>query len=256
MAGEQKWPEVREISLSSLMEVIRAGVADFRAAPGYGATFGALYAAAGWLLIGLVWYFDMPYFAYPLAMGFALIAPLAAAGFYAISDLIERGERLTWEKVLGALRLALGRDLRWMALVTGFALFLWLDFAAILTFSFGGLDVLSLEFLNTLLTTSSGLTFLLAGNVIGAVIAMAVFSISVVSFPMLYDRDIDFVTAMVTSVRLVKANPVTMAVWCAIIAVSVVVSIATGFFGLIVLLPIIGHATWHLYRRAVEPQAA
>ncbi len=253
MAREQQWPEVRTVSLSGLGEVIKAGVADFLAAPGYGAAFGALYAGAGWLLIGLVWFVNMPYFAYPLAMGFALIAPMAAAGFYAISDLMERGEPLAWDKVIAALRLAFGRDLRWMALVTGFALFLWLDFAAILTFSFGGLEVWSFAFLNTLFTTPAGLTFLLVGNIIGAIIAMAVFSISVVSFPMLYDRDIDFVTAMVTSVRLVKANPITMMVWCATIAMSVVASILTGFIGLIVLLPIIGHATWHLYRRAVAP---
>ncbi|MCB1510322.1 MAG: hypothetical protein KDJ36_05415, partial [Hyphomicrobiaceae bacterium] len=94
------------------------------------------------------------------------------------------------------------------------------------------------------------------GNISGAIIALFVFSISVVSFPMLYDRDVDFVTAMVTSVRLVIANPVTMVLWCAFIGILTVLSILSAFIGFLVVLPVIGHASWHLYRRGVEPAAA
>ena len=106
--------------------------------------------------------------------------------------------------------------------------------------------------MSTLLTTPSGLAFVVLGNALGAVVAMAVFSISVISFPMLYDRDVDFVTAMVTSVRLVLQNPLTMIAWAALIGVLILVSLMSVFVALIPVLPMIGPATWHLYRRAVE----
>lgn len=253
MAEPHQWPDVRRVTLVDLAEIIGLGVKDFARAPGYSLAFGFLYAAAGWLLIALLVKFNLPHLAYPLAMGFALIAPFAAAGFYAVSDLLERGEVLSWSRVLKALGVASRRDLRWMALVTGFALVLWMDIAALLTFAFGGIDILSGDFLDTLLTTPSGLTFLAVGNLAGAIIAFGVFSISAVSFPMLYDRDIDFVTAMVTSVRLVLNNPVPMIAWCAVIGVLMGLSILSAFFGLLVFLPVVGHATWHLYRRAVAP---
>jgi uncharacterized membrane protein len=99
----------------------------------------------------------------------------------------------------------------------------------------------------------SGVAFLLLGNIAGAIIGFVVFAISVVSFPMLYHRQTDFVTAMVTSVRLVEKNPVTMLAWCAFIGIIVGLSVLSAFLGLLVLLPIIGHSTWHLYRMAVEP---
>ena len=93
-----------------------------------------------------------------------------------------------------------------------------------------------------------------AGNLVGAVIALGVFSISVISFPLLFDRDIDFVTAMSTSVRIVLENPRPMIAWCALIALLILVSVLTMFVGLIFVLPVLGHATWHLYRRAVRPE--
>ena len=89
----------------------------------------------------------------------------------------------------------------------------------------------------------------------GALIALSIFSISVISFPMLYDRDVDFVTAMVTSVRLVTKNPVPMIAWCVLIGILTGISLMSVFVGFLVVLPVIGHASWHLYRRGVEPAA-
>lgn len=256
MAEKEPWPDVRSVSVSDLVEVMAAGVRDFRRAPVYGLFFGGLYALAGWLLIALLWRFDALYFAYPLAMGFAIIAPFASVAFYSVSDLLERGDPLSWSAIFGAIRSATQRDLRWMALVTGFALVVWMDIAAFLFFGFIGFEGFKSDFLGQLFSTPGGLVFLLIGNLVGALIAVIVFSISVVSFPMLYDRDVDFATAMVTSVRLVIANPATMLIWCAVIGVLTGLSLLSLFLGLFFLLPIIGHASWHLYRRAVEPQAA
>ncbi len=189
-------------------------------------------------------------------MGFALIAPFAAVGFYAVSAFLQEGKPLTWRGIFGAMREASRRDLRWMALVTGFALVIWMDIAAFLFFGFMGFRAFDASFLELLFTTPAGLVFLLLGNVGGAVIAVLVFSITAVSFPMLFDRDVDFVTAMLTSVRLVIANPVPMLAWCLVIGILLGLSLLSAFVGLLVTLPVIGHATWHLYQRAVELAAA
>lgn len=246
-------PQLRPVSLADVVEIVADGIRDFRAAPRYGLFFALLYAGAGWLLVALLWRFGMPYLAYPLAMGFALIAPFAATGFYAVSDFLERGKPLSWSAVLGAVRNTSSSELRWMALVTAFALVIWMDIAAFVLFAFSSFQMISVESFSNLLSTPTGWLFALIGNAAGAIIAFAVFSISVISFPMLYDREVDFVTAMTSSVKLVIANPKAMMAWCAFIGFSMALSIATGFLGLLLAMPIIGHATWHLYRRAVVP---
>jgi uncharacterized membrane protein len=124
--------------------------------------------------------------------------------------------------------------------------------AAILTLSFFGSMVLDFDaLLNAILTTPEGWTFLVVGHLVGAVIAMAVFSISVVAFPMLFDRDVDIMSAIITSVRLVWRNPITMTIWCGTIAVLTGIALASALFLLPVILPVLGYASWHLYRRAV-----
>lgn len=245
-------PKLKKIAINDLVEVLGDGIRDFRAAPKYGLFLAGLYVVAGWLFIALLAYFNLPYLAYPLAMGFALIAPFAGVGFYAVSEHLDRGKPLSRSTVFAAVKEAASRDVRWMALVTGFALVIWMDIAAFLFFGLMGFNEFGPDFLQKLFTTPEGLAFVFVGNASGALIALAVFSISVISFPMLYDRDVDFVTAMITSVRLVIENPVTMIVWCAIIGILTGLSLLSVFVGLLVVLPVIGHASWHLYRRAVE----
>lgn len=254
LASINRWPEVGKITVGDLKEVMAAGVRDFRAAPKYGLFFGGIYAVVGWLLLVMLFAFKLHYLVYPIAMGFALVAPFASVGFYSVSDLREKGRPLSWQAVFSAIREASKRDLRWMALITGFTFFMWIDYAALLFLTLMGFDALGPDVLTEIFTTTHGWIFLVVGNVTGAVIAIIVFSISVVTYPMLYDRDVDVVTAIVTSVRLVIANPVTMLVWCATIAVLTGLSLITVFAGLFVMLPVLGHASWHLYRRAVGPQ--
>lgn len=255
MSQAQQQTAITPVSINDLIEAVAAGLRDFARAPLYGLVFGGLFAVGGWLLVALLMVLGLPYLAYPLAMGFALVAPFAAAGFYAVSDHLERGEPLSWGSVLGGVRDAVRRDLRWMALVTGFALVIWMDIAAFLFFAFTGFHGVGPGFLDQLFSTPSGLVFLVLGNLSGALIAFSIFSISAVSFPMLYDRDVDFVTAMVTSVKLVLSSPVTMLIWCALIGVLMGLSVLSGFVGFFVILPIIGHATWRLYRHAIERPA-
>jgi len=247
-------PAVRRVGTEDLVEAFGAGIRDFRAAPSFGLAIGAFCAAGGWLILLLLWQFELPYLAYPMAMGFVLVAPFVVTGLYDVSRRLELGQPLSWSAMWRAIWDTRSRDLRWMALISAFSLVIWMDIAALLSFGFLGFKPLNDQLLNELFTTPSGLMFLLIGNLAGAVIAFFIFSISVVSFPLLFDRDVDFVTGIITSVKTVIANPWTMALWCGLIGLLIAISILSAFAGLLVALPVLGHASWHLYRRAVEPE--
>lgn len=252
-AGALNGPVVLPVSISDILEILAQGLRDFRAAPLFGLCVGGLYTIVGWLLILLLMRFHLPFLVYPLAAGFAFVAPFIATVCYAVSRNLERNEPLSCSGVGSAVWRAARRDLGWMALVTGFSLFIWMDIAALLFFGFLGLQAMSApELLQEIFTTPMGLLFLVIGNGVGAVIALSVFSFSVISFPMLFDRDTDFVTAMITSVKVVTQNRTAMITWCGTIAVLIGLSLLSGLVGLVVVLPVLGHASWHLYRRAIE----
>lgn len=252
----KKPPVVRDITIADIGDALAAGIRDFRDAPMFGLFFGGIYTLAGWLLIALLFAFSVPIFAFPAATGFALIAPFVAAGTYEVSRRLELGEPLSWSQVLGSVRRRGGKELGWMALVTLFAFYIWIDAAGIIYLVFFGLREMELErFIDSVFGTVDGFYFLALGNLAGAVLAITVFSVTLVSFPILLDRDIDFVTAMVTSVKAVFRNPGPLLVWCFTIIVLLALSIMTAFLGLLVVLPILGHTTWHLYRKLVEPEA-
>ena len=253
-------PELRRIDMRAGPECLLLGLRDFSEAPKYGLFFGGVYAIGGWLIIGLISWLSMLFFVYPVAMGFALIAPFIAAGIYEVSRRLEVSQPLSWKVVLGTVWQQKGRDMGWMALVTGFAFFIWVDWAAIVFLLFFGIKELQFEaLLEALTTTYAGLYFLLLGNFAGAVMATIVFSITVISFPLLMDREIDFATAMTASVRAVTVNPLPMVVWAAIIGLCLLGAIITLFIALPVILPVLGHGTWHMYRKvvasAVQPEA-
>jgi len=250
--GPKPAPVVNTVAAGEILEILAAGLRDFRSAPLYDLSVAGIYTAGGWLLILLLFRYDMPFLVYPMAAGFALIAPFVATFFYAVSRSLERGETLSYGDLFGSTWAAAKRDLGWMALVTGFSLFIWMDIAALLFFGFMGLKTFNVqELLREIFTTPMGLLFLAIGNGVGAVLALAVFSFSVTSFPMLFDRDIDFVTAMITSVKVVLRNPKAMIPWCLTIAILIGFSLLSGLAGLLVVLPVLGHASWHLYRRAI-----
>ena len=253
LATVNRWPDVNRVTVADIGEVLALGVRDFKAAPQYGFVFGGIYAIAGWAVLGLIFWFEVYYLAYPLAMGFALIAPFASVGFYSVSHRLEAGKPLSWSAVFGDVREAARHDLRWMALITGFTFFAWVDYAAIIFLAMMGFQNIGWEIVTEVFTTPKGWLFLFIGHIAGARIAIVVFSVSVVTYPMLYHRDIDFVTAIMTSVRLVFKNPVAMLVWCATLAVLTAAALLPLFLGLFIFLPVAGHASWHLYRRAVGP---
>lgn len=242
--------ETPQLTTADLRDALRLGWLDFQHAPQYGIFFGLLYAAGGWaivLLLGVSGYF---FLAYPVAAGFALIAPFVAAALYEVSRRIEQNLPLSWNTVREGIKAAGNRDLGWMALITFFGFFIWIDIAVFLYAMFFGLKAPSLSFLLTeIFTTSRGMIFFLTGNLIGAAIAITIFSITVISFPMLLDRECDFVTAMMASARVVRNNRKVMMTWAAIIVILLAISFATALIALIVILPWLAHASWHLYRR-------
>jgi uncharacterized membrane protein len=249
-------PIVRAASARDISEALAQGLRDFQAAPLYGLVFGAIYAAGGLLMVANLTAFRMTYLVYPLAAGFALIGPFVAIGLYEVSRRREKGEPLSFAAIWAAM--ISRREIGWMAFVTLFIFIMWMYQVRFLMALFLGLNASFStlpQFISVVLTTNEGLLFLMVGNVIGAALSLILFSLTVVSFPLLLDRDVDFVTAMITSVRAVAASPLPMIGWAAIIVMLLIVSVLPFFLGLLVSLPVLGHATWHLYRRIVAPAA-
>jgi uncharacterized membrane protein len=248
-------PFVREITAADVNDAWAQGMRDFQAAPIFGLAFGAFYAAAGIVLVCSVTVLGLSYLVYPLAAGFILIGPFAAVGLYEVSRCLEAGVPLSWYHVLGVVVEQRNRQLAWMAFVVLFIFIVWMYQVQLLFALFIGLHSFATlkDFLSVLTTTPEGVAFLLLGNAIGALLSLILFALTVVSIPLVLDHEIDFVTAMITSVRAVVANPVPMLGWGFTVGVLLVLASLPFFVGLIVVLPILGHATWHLYRKVVDP---
>lgn len=247
-------PIVTPVRAADIVEAFGKGLRDFQALPLYGLGFGALYAGGGILIVLCVMTLGASYLAYPLAAGFALIGPFVAAGLYEVSRRRERGERPSLSGIWEAIRSR--GQMGWMAFVTIFIFVMWMYQVRFLMALFLGLHASFSniqEFITTVLTTNEGLLFLAVGNCIGAALSLILFSLTVVSFPLLLDRDdVDFVTAMITSVRAVIVSPVPMIGWALVIVVLLILSAVPFFLGLLATLPVLGHTTWHLYRRVVS----
>ncbi|GGH21481.1 membrane protein [Alsobacter metallidurans] len=250
-------PKVRAIRFSDIGEALAEGIRDFQAAPLFGLFFGGIYAVGGIVLVLAATSWGLGYLVYPLAAGFALIGPFVAVGLYEVSRRREGGLPLGWGAVLGVVFAQSRRELGWMAFVTLFVFLLWMYQIRLLIALFFGFQSFAMaDFLHVLLTTPEGWLFLAIGHADGAVLSLVLFSLTVVSFPLLLDRDVDFITAMITSVRAVTRSPGPMLAWAAMVVGLLIVASAPMFLGLFVVLPVLGHTTWRLYRRLVEPAEA
>jgi uncharacterized membrane protein len=245
---------INPVSFQDLKEVLLLGTKDFFSAPLYGLFFGGIYVLGGLLLVGLFFILNIEWAIYPLAIGFALIGPFIATGLYEVSRRKEKGVGNNWRSVLGVIWEQKNRELGWMAFVMLFVFWVWMYQARtlfVIFFGFGGFATLD-GFVEVIFTTSNGLYFLAIGNVLGMLISFVLFSVTVISCPLLLDREVDFVTAMVTSIRTIIKSPVVMIFWGALVIAFVIASMFPAFIGLFITLPIFGHSTWHLYRRAVS----
>jgi len=249
-------PEVRKIGLADLKEALAKGIDDFRAFPTHVVFLSIIYPIVGIALARLTLSYDFLPLLFPLATGFALVGPVAATGLYELSRRRELGLDVQWKDAFGARQspsidaiTALGGLL--------LAIFvLWIAVAqAIYVATFGYAPAATIpNFLSQVFTTPQGWTLIVVGNAVGFLFAVTVLTISVVSFPLLLDREVGAVVALLTSVRSVLRNPLPMAAWGLIVAALLLIGSLPLFFGLAVVMPILGHSTWHLYRAVVVPQ--
>lgn len=252
-ASEGTTLSIRSARIADLRFALAQGWKDFRRVPQYGVFFGAIYALGGLLLVWLAFILGLNWMVYPLVIGFALIGPFIATGLYEVSRRLHSEEALGWRSVLLVIVDQHRRELGWMAFVMLFVFWVWMYQArTIFVVFFGSKGFATFDgFLTAIFNTETGWWFLLVGHAVGAVVSLVLYSLTVISCPLLLDRDVDFVTAMVTSIKTVLASPIVMLGWGVFVVIAVVVSALPGFAGLLIVLPIFGHATWHLYRRLI-----
>ena len=252
-------PVIRTIELSDLHDALKRGWEDFKAVPSHAIVLCVIYPVLGLVLARAVMGYSVLPLLFPLAAGFALIGPFAALGLYELSSRRERGEEASaWDAMevlrspsfgamlgLGTLLLAL--FVTWVA--TAQAIYL-------AAFGYEGVAGIS-DFLRRVLTTPQGWWLIVVGCGVGFLFALAALCISVISFPLMLDRHASAGEAMVTSLRAVAKNPVPMAVWGVTVAMLLALGTIPAFIGLAVVIPLLGHATWHLYRKVIvsDPNA-
>jgi len=244
---------IHTMEARDLLAALKAGLADFLHAPLFGLVIGGVFAAIGAVIVLSLTIWKLPWLIYPFAIGFPLVGPFAATGLYEVSRRLAEGTRPSWRGIFAVIWAQRRREVSWMAFVMLFVFWIWMYQVRLLIALFLGLvSFASFEqFLTVVFTTQQGLLFLAIGHVVGGVLALVLFSITVFSIPMLLEREVDIVTAMITSVKVVFQSPVVMLGWGVFVTLSVLAASLPLFLGLLVVLPVFGHATWHLYRRAL-----
>lgn len=248
-------PTIRKIGLADIRDALRRGLDDFHAMPSHAVFVCLIYPVAGLLLARLVFGYSVLPLLYPLATGFALLGPLAGLGLYELSRQRESGREPSVSHALDVLQSSSIGAIAALGVLLLAIFVLWIAVAnAIYVATFGYATPASLgQFVTDVLTTREGWTLIIVGNAVGFLFAALVLTISVVSFPLLLDRDVGAAVALSTSIRAVWQNPVAMAAWGLIVAALLLLGSLPFFVGLAVVMPILGHATWHLYRKVVEP---
>ena len=255
--ASQALPMVRKIGMTDLKDALAKGVEDFWAIPTHVIFLSIIYPVIALVLAQLTLNNLVQLF-FPLAAGFALIGPVAALGLCELSRRRELGLDLSWTHAFGVRHSAsIGGILALGALLTVIFL-LWVAVSqAIYVANFGYAPAGSIpNFFRQVFTTPEGWTLIVVGNGVGFLFAVVALMISVVSFPLLLDRDVGAGVAILTSIRVVLRNPVTMAIWGLIVAGLLLIGSLPLFIGLVVVMPVLGHSTWHLYRKVVEPDVS
>jgi uncharacterized membrane protein len=247
-------PVVRRIRFTDLRDALAKGIDDFKAMPSHALFLCLIYPVVGMVLGAVTFGYGLIPLAYPLVAGFALLGPLAAIGLYDLSRRRELGLPTDLSRSFEIIHLPSFGAIVALGLLLMAIFLLWLAVAHwIYVANIGSVPMPSLAaFMDRILNTPEGFRVIVLGNVIGFVFALVVLTISVVSFPLLLDRDVGAVEAVLTSYRAVRKNPMVMAAWGLIVAGSLVIGSLPFLLGLTVVMPVLGHTTWHLYRKVVE----
>jgi uncharacterized membrane protein len=246
-------PAIKIIELTDLRDALAEGWADFQARPTHLVFLALIYPVLGFGLAAWASGADVLALIYPLMSGFALLGPVAAVGLYEISRRRGSGEESSLSHAFDVLRAPSLPAIVTLGLLLALLFGAWLGMARWLDKAIMGAadHGTYLHFLNAVLTTPRGWELIVVGNLTGLIFAAVVLGISVVSFPLLLDRDVGAAAAVETSLRAIAANPFVLTVWGLIVAFGLALGFATLFVGLAVIVPVLGHATWHLYRRVV-----
>jgi len=245
---------VRRIGFADLKDALIKGIADFNAMPTHAIFLCAVYPVIGLVLARIAFGYSVLPLIYPLASGFALVGPFAALGLYELSRRREAGLDTSASHAFDVLQSSSIGAIAALGLILLMVFGIWIDVAnEIYIANFGYAPPASLsQFAHDVLTTKAGWTLIVVGNGVGLLFAALVLTIGVMSFPLLVDRDVGAAVALLTSIQAVLKNPLTFAAWGLIVAVLLLLGSLPLFLGLTVVLPVLGHATWHLYRKVVD----
>jgi uncharacterized membrane protein len=247
-------PRINSITLDHPWRWLAAGWHDLKAAPGISLSYGAVFVLSSFLLTGMLISLDMAFFIPALVAGFFLISPLLAIGLYDVSRSLAHGKTPTFRGSLISWRRA-PFNLFAMGLVLMLAFLIWMMLAnMVFAVFYSGITPDFASALNVLFLSGASPAFMAAGILSGGVIAFAVFCISVISVPMILDRDADVMSAVISSVRCVLNNPKPLLLWAALIVMFVGLGLVTMFIGLALFMPLVGHASWHAYHDLVQSQ--
>jgi uncharacterized membrane protein len=249
---------IRTIGTQDLKDSLRLGLADFNAMPTHAVFLCLIYPIVGLVPARMAFGYAVLPLLYPLISGFALVGPVAALGLYELSRRRESGDETSLAHAFDVLNSSSLAAIAAVAVLLFAIFFAWIAVAnALYVAAFGNVAPESISsFVHDVFTTQAGWNLIVFGNIIGFGFAVVVLAISVVSFPLLLDRDVGAATALQTSIRAVRQNPRTMAIWGLIVASLLVLGSLPLFIGLTVVMPVLGHATWHLYRKVIVADGA
>jgi uncharacterized membrane protein len=246
-------PETRNLTTGDLTTALRKGWDDLAAMRSDVLFACMLYPAMGAVLLALASQGDLTHLLFPVLSGFALVGPVAALGLYELSRRREAGLPVSWAAMFDVLHSPRFPRILMLSLFNGVIFMAWLLLAdAIHAATLGPDRVQGIgALLGEAVSTPAGWVMIVVGTGVGFLLALVVLAVSVISFPLLLDRDVTLPVAVLTSVQVARENPAVIATWGLIVAGGLVLGILPLLLGLVVVLPVLGHATWHLYRRAV-----